>query len=141
MFRRPQYNHFLHTGQHKTSTRLSHGSGLLLLEPCHGPCQHTSEQHAQGRERFKQKVQTANSGQYLTSDGWAQLPPRPPQSQCWVGEKPTSQNKIKIQEGYIEKPKTYGLGVKFDEKIIEQFPYKEKINTMISTSDTDIQLV
>ena len=35
----------------------------------------------------------------------------------------------------------YGLGVKFDEKIIEQFPYKEKINTMISTSDTDIQLV
>ena len=50
-------------------------------------------------------------------------------------------NKIKIQEGYIEKPKTYGLGVKFDEKIIEQFPYKEKINTMISTSDTDIQLV
>ena len=27
------------------------------------------------------------------------------------------------------------------EKIIEQFPYKEKINTMISTSDKDIQLV
>jgi L-alanine-DL-glutamate epimerase-like enolase superfamily enzyme len=50
-------------------------------------------------------------------------------------------NNIKIQEGYVEKPKTYGLGVKFDEIIIEQFPYKEKINTMISTSDTDIQLI
>jgi L-alanine-DL-glutamate epimerase-like enolase superfamily enzyme len=48
-------------------------------------------------------------------------------------------NKIKIQEGCVEKPKTYGLGVKFDEIIIEQFPYKEKINTMISTSDKDIQ--
>ena len=50
-------------------------------------------------------------------------------------------NKIEIKEGYVEKPKTYGLGVKLNKKIIEQFPYKEKINTMITTDDNDIQLV
>lgn len=50
-------------------------------------------------------------------------------------------NTIEIKEGYIKKPETYGLGVKFDEKIIEKFPYKEKINTMIVTNDNDIQLV
>ncbi|MDC0194831.1 mandelate racemase/muconate lactonizing enzyme family protein [Alphaproteobacteria bacterium] len=49
--------------------------------------------------------------------------------------------KIEIKDGYIDKPKTYGLGVKFDYKIIEQFPYKDKINTMITTNDSDIQLV
>ena len=49
--------------------------------------------------------------------------------------------KIEIKDGYIDKPKTYGLGVKFNQKIIEQFPYKDKINTMITTNDIDIQLV
>ena len=50
-------------------------------------------------------------------------------------------NTIEIKEGYIKKPETYGLGVKFDEKIIDKFSYKEKINTMITTNDNDIQLV
>ena len=49
--------------------------------------------------------------------------------------------KINIENGYIKKPKTYGLGIKFDEKIISQYPYKEKINTMISTEENDIKLV
>ena len=50
-------------------------------------------------------------------------------------------SKINIENGYIKKPNTYGLGVHFDEKIISQFPYKEKINTMISTEENDIKLV
>ena len=49
--------------------------------------------------------------------------------------------KINIENGYIKKPKTYGLGIRFDEKIISQYPYKEKINTMISTVENDIKLV
>ncbi|MDB9776695.1 hypothetical protein OAB63_02920 [Alphaproteobacteria bacterium] len=35
----------------------------------------------------------------------------------------------------------YGLGVKFDEKILKEFSYKEKVNTMISTQEADIQLI
>lgn len=50
-------------------------------------------------------------------------------------------SEINIENGYIKKPNTYGLGVHFDEKIISQFPYKEKINTMISTEENDIKLV
>ena len=46
-----------------------------------------------------------------------------------------------ITDGYVEKPKTYGLGVKITDEIIKQFPYKEKINTMISTNESDIQLI
>ena len=49
--------------------------------------------------------------------------------------------KINIENGFIKKPKTHGLGVRFDEKIISQYPYKEKINTMISTAENDIKLV
>ena len=47
---------------------------------------------------------------------------------------------IEIKDGYVEKPKTYGLGLTFIEKIVEQFSYKEKINTMISTSNNEIKL-
>ena len=50
-------------------------------------------------------------------------------------------NAIKIIDGYIKKPNTYGLGVKFDESIIKKFPFKEKINTMISTDNSDIKLI
>ncbi len=49
--------------------------------------------------------------------------------------------KIIITDGYIDAPKSYGLGVKFDENLISRFPYKEKINTMILTSNNDIKLV
>ena len=34
----------------------------------------------------------------------------------------------------------YGLGVKFDEEILKKYPDKEKVNTMISTQEADIQL-
>ena len=49
--------------------------------------------------------------------------------------------KIKITNGYVTKPNTFGLGVKFDEAIIEKFSYKEKINTMITTKESDIKLI
>ena len=49
--------------------------------------------------------------------------------------------KIIITDGYVDAPKNYGLGVKFDENLISRFPYKEKINTMILTSNNDIKLV
>jgi len=48
--------------------------------------------------------------------------------------------KLHINNGYVEKPKCYGLGVKFDKNLMKKFPYKEKINTMISTSNNDIRL-
>tara|TARA_B100000787_G_C15913113_1_gene173359 strand:+ start:84 stop:233 length:150 start_codon:yes stop_codon:yes gene_type:complete len=35
----------------------------------------------------------------------------------------------------------YGLGVKFNEEILKKFSYKEKVNTMISTEEADIQLI
>ena len=47
---------------------------------------------------------------------------------------------INISNGYIEPPKTYGLGIKFDENLTKEFPYKEKINTMILTDKEDIGL-
>ena len=49
--------------------------------------------------------------------------------------------KLTITNGYVQNPKTYGLGIKFNEKIISKYPYKEKINTMISTAEEDIKLV
>lgn len=48
--------------------------------------------------------------------------------------------KIDISEGYIEPPDTYGLGIKFDESLTNEFPYKDKINTMILTNEEDIGL-
>ena len=50
-------------------------------------------------------------------------------------------SKLEILNGYVEKPKTYGLGVKFDEKILQKYSCREKINTMISTQEADIQLI
>ena len=35
----------------------------------------------------------------------------------------------------------HGLGVKFDEEILKKYSYKEKVNTMISTQEADIQLI
>ena len=32
------------------------------------------------------------------------------------------------------------LGVKFNDMLSKKFPYKEKINTMISTNNSDIKL-
>ena len=47
---------------------------------------------------------------------------------------------INISDGYVEPLKTYGLGIKFDENLTKEFPYKEKINTMILTDKEDIGL-
>ena len=58
-----------------------------------------------------------------------------------INEHLFEEGKLTITNGYINKPKTYGLGVKFDESIISKYPYKEKINTMISTVEEDIKLV
>ena len=43
-------------------------------------------------------IQTANSGQNLTSHSWVQASPSPPKIQCCVSKKPEPQNKIQIQE-------------------------------------------
>jgi galactonate dehydratase len=50
-------------------------------------------------------------------------------------------SKIEIKNGYVTRPGTYGLGVKFNEGILKKFSYKEKVNTMISTEEADIQLI
>jgi len=47
---------------------------------------------------------------------------------------------IRPHNGYIEAPKTVGLGVKFDESLLKVFPYVPSANTMISAAERDIQL-
>ena len=47
---------------------------------------------------------------------------------------------IRPKHGYIEAPKTVGLGVRFDESLLEEFPYVPSPNTMISAAEQDIQL-
>ena len=48
--------------------------------------------------------------------------------------------KIQISNGETPKPKCNGLGVKFQDILSKKFPYKEKINTMISTDNNNIKL-
>ena len=48
--------------------------------------------------------------------------------------------KIQISNGETPKPKCNGLGVKFQDILSKKFPYKEKINTMISTDKYNIKL-
>ena len=48
--------------------------------------------------------------------------------------------KIQISNGETPKPKCNGLGVKFQDILSKKFPYKEKINTMISTDNYNIKL-
>ena len=48
--------------------------------------------------------------------------------------------KIQIANGETPKPKCNGLGVKFQDILSKKFPYKEKINTMISTDNYNIKL-
>lgn len=47
---------------------------------------------------------------------------------------------IRPKNGYLEAPQTPGLGVKFDEALLEEFPYVPTPNTMISAEEADIQL-
>ena len=44
-------------------------------------------------------------------------------------------------DGYFAAPTLPGLGVEFDDALLEEFPYVPLQNTMISTDETDIQLV
>ena len=48
--------------------------------------------------------------------------------------------KIQISNGSTPKPKSHGLGVIFNDILSKKFPYKEKINTMISTNNDEIKL-
>ena len=48
--------------------------------------------------------------------------------------------KIQISNGETPKPRCNGLGVKFQDILSKKFPYKEKINTMISTDNYHIRL-
>tara|TARA_B100001059_G_scaffold202052_1_gene209799 strand:- start:282 stop:1457 length:1176 start_codon:yes stop_codon:yes gene_type:complete len=48
--------------------------------------------------------------------------------------------KIQISNGETPKPKCNGLGVKFQDILSKKFPYKEKINTMISSDNYNIKL-
>ena len=48
--------------------------------------------------------------------------------------------KIQISNGHTLKPNCIGLGVKFQDILSKKFPYKEKINTMISTDNYNIKL-
>ena len=48
--------------------------------------------------------------------------------------------KIQISNGETPKPNCNGLGVKFQDILSKKFPYKEKINTMISTDNYNIKL-
>ena len=48
--------------------------------------------------------------------------------------------KIQISNGHTLKPNCIGLGVKFQDILSKKFPYKEKINTMISTDNNNIKL-
>ncbi len=57
-----------------------------------------------------------------------------------INEDLFEKNEIKINNGYIEKPECFGLGIKFDENIIKKYPVKESVNTMISTSENDIKI-
>lgn len=47
---------------------------------------------------------------------------------------------IRPKDGYVEAPKTPGLGVKFDDSLLKQFPYVATKNTMISADESDIRL-
>ena len=48
--------------------------------------------------------------------------------------------KIQISNGHTLKRNCIGLGVKFQDILSKKFPYKEKINTMISTDNNNIKL-
>ncbi len=47
---------------------------------------------------------------------------------------------IRPVDGYVAAPKTAGLGVHFDESLLNVFPYVPSPNTMISADERDIQL-
>jgi L-alanine-DL-glutamate epimerase-like enolase superfamily enzyme len=47
---------------------------------------------------------------------------------------------VRPKDGYFEAPRAPGLGVRFDESLLNEFPYVPSANTMISTAEADIRL-
>ena len=47
---------------------------------------------------------------------------------------------VRPVSGYLQAPIVPGLGVKFDEGLLKEFPYSPSSNTMISTEERDIRL-
>lgn len=47
---------------------------------------------------------------------------------------------LRPKDGYLGAPTTPGLGVKFDDGLLEAFPFVASRNTMISAEETDIRL-
>ena len=47
---------------------------------------------------------------------------------------------LRPEDGLVAAPRTPGLGVQFDEALLDEFPYTPSRNTMISTDETDIRL-
>jgi len=47
---------------------------------------------------------------------------------------------IRPISGYLSAPKTPGLGIKFDDALLDEFPYVPTPNTMVTADEADIQL-
>ncbi|MCI0622200.1 MAG: mandelate racemase/muconate lactonizing enzyme family protein [Acidobacteria bacterium] len=47
---------------------------------------------------------------------------------------------VRPQSGYLHAPTSPGLGIRLDEALQREFPYRPSVNTMISTEERDIQL-
>jgi L-alanine-DL-glutamate epimerase-like enolase superfamily enzyme len=47
---------------------------------------------------------------------------------------------VRPKDGCLEAPRAPGLGVRFDDALLAEFPYVPSANTMISTAETDIRL-
>jgi L-alanine-DL-glutamate epimerase-like enolase superfamily enzyme len=47
---------------------------------------------------------------------------------------------VRPKDGCLEAPQAPGLGVRFDDALLAEFPYVPSANTMISTAETDIRL-
>ncbi|MCI0422635.1 MAG: hypothetical protein L0312_26020, partial [Acidobacteria bacterium] len=51
-----------------------------------------------------------------------------------------SVNPVRPLSGYLHAPTSPGLGIRLDEALQREFPYRPSVNTMISTEERDIQL-
>ena len=48
---------------------------------------------------------------------------------------------VRLKDGALPAPEQPGLGVQFDDALLEKFPYRPGPNTMINTSEKDIRLI
>lgn len=47
---------------------------------------------------------------------------------------------VRPEDGHLQSPNAPGLGVAFDDALLDEFPYKPSLNTMVSTEETNIRL-